>query len=156
MSFRLEIWSDKFYEALDKWHSLTIWYKTSKDYLIDSQDDWVIAGTDFPKWWWHLVRLHWSKASQFITDNYIWKKIYNTYNNNNLVELQKNWVFFLSTYLFLRKKTMSEQIKDNMSLENSKKFFDRWYTSWLNPKAPITREEMFALLEVILVKNNLK
>lgn len=157
ITFRLDIWSEYFYEALDKWHSLTVWYKTSKDYLIDSQDNWEIQWEDFKKWWWHLVRCYKKWNNIRIIDNYSWKKIFNDYINNNLEVLQKNWVFFISAYLYLLKdETMKEEIKNNIDLENAKKFFDRGYTNWLNPKAPITREEMFALLEVILTKNNLQ
>ena len=157
ITFRLDIWSEKFFEALDKWHSLTVWYKTSRDYLLDSQEDWEIQWEDFKKNWWHLVRLYKKWNNLRIIDNYDWKKIYNDYINNKIEKLQKNWVYFISAYLYLfNNDYMSEQIKDNMSLENAKLFFDRWYTSGLNPKAPINREEMFALLEVILQNNNLK
>jgi hypothetical protein len=157
ITFRLQIWDEKFYEALEKWHTLTVWYKTSRDYLIDSQEDWEIQWEDFLKNWGHLVRLYKKWDNFRIIDNYDWKKIYNDYINNKIEKLQKNGVYFISAYLYLYNNDyMSDQIKDNMSLENAKKFFDRWYTSWLNPKNPMTREEMWATLEVILSKNNLK
>lgn len=157
ITFRLDIWSDKFFEALNKWHSLTIWYKTSKDYLIDSQEDWIIQWEDFSKNWWHLVRVYKKWDDLRIIDNYFWKKIYNDYINNKIEKLQKNWVYFISAYLYLYNNDyMSEQIKSNISLENAKKFFDRWYTNWLDAKKSLTREEFWATLEVVLEKNNLK
>jgi len=157
ITFRLDIWSEKFFEALDKWHSLTVWYKTSKDYLLDSQEDWEIQWEDFKKNWWHLVRLYKKWNNLRIIDNYDWKKIYNDYINNKIEKLQKNWVYCISAYLYLfNNDYMSEQIKDNMSLINAKRFFDRGYTNWLDPKNPITREEFWATLEVILQNNNLK
>jgi len=156
ITYRLNIWDDKFIEALNKWHSLVVWYKTSREYLIDSQDDWEIQWEDFPKWTWHIVRTNWLYTAIKITDNYFWKKIFNTYKNQKLEKLKENWVFFTSAYLYLKTKSMSEQIKDNIDLENAKKFFDRWITNWTNPREPLTRQEFWATLEVIMERNNLK
>lgn len=103
ITFRLEIWDEKFEEALDKNHSLVVWYKTSSEYYKDSQDDWKISKEDFPKKWWHLVRTNFNNVIK-IDDNYFWKKKYNTYENEKLIKLKENWVFFNSAYLFLFEK----------------------------------------------------
>lgn len=148
-SFRCTIWDDIFVNAIKKWHSVVVWYRTSLEYTKDSQDDWMISKDDFPKNWWHLVRTNF-KDNIKIDDNYFWTKKYNTYINNKIVKLKNNWVFFPSAYLFLYEKTMAEQIRDNIDLENAKKFFDRWYTNWLDPKKPISRQEFWAISELIL------
>lgn len=65
-----------------------------------------------------------------------------------------------SKYYFENNKQIildyKQKIMDNIKLESAKKFFERWYTNWLNPQEPITREEAWALLERIIDKNNLK
>lgn len=154
ITFRLDIWSEYFYEALDKWHSLTVWYKTSRDYLIDSQDNWEIQWEDFKKWWWHLVRCYKKWNNIRIIDNYSWKKIFNDYINNNLEVLQKNWVFFISAYLYLLKdETMAEEIKNNIDLEWAKIMFEKWFWNWLNAREPMSRQEVMQVLYKILNKD---
>jgi len=154
ITFRIDIWSEKFNEALDKWHSLTVWYKTSRDYLLDSQEDWEIQWEDFKKNWWHLVRLY-KKWNNFrIIDNYDWKKIYNDYINNKIEKLQKNWVYFISAYLYLYNNDyMSEQIKENIDLEWAKIMFEKWFWNWLNAREPMSRQEVMQVLYKILNKD---
>jgi len=151
-SVRCVIWDDIFVDAIKKWHSLVVWYRTSPEYYIDSQDDWVIVWENFPKNWGHLVRTNFNDDSIKIDDNYFKTKKYNTYINNKILTLKKNWVFFPSAYLFLFEKTMTDKIRDNIDLENAKKFFDRGFTNGLDPRKPTSRQETWAMLELILQK----
>ena len=144
-SYRFDIWDKLFAEALRKWHTMVVWYKTSNEYLKDSQDDWVISWEDFKKWSWHLVRVLFNK-NILITDNYYWTKKYNEYIVNKINKLKENWVYFTSAYLFLYDKTMTNIIRDNIKLENAKIGFDLWLWNWLNPQSPMSREEAIAVI----------
>jgi len=149
-SIRCDIWDKVFTEALQKWHSLVVWYKTSTEYYKDSQDDWIVIWEDFPINWWHLVRTNFNDKAIKIDDNYFWTKKYNTYINNRIKILKDKWIFFPSAYLFLYEKTMTDKIRDNIDLENAKKFFDRGFTNWLKPRESITRQEFWASMELVI------
>lgn len=152
-SFRLEIGDNNFMDAMNKKHSLAVWYRTSEEYRKDIMEDWIVDWEDFPKWWWHLVRANFPKTEVKIDDNYYETKIWNTYTNNKLLKLKENGVFFTSAYLFLLDKTIEEQIKDNIVLESAKKMFDLWYWNWLNPNWNMTRQEVMTVLYRILEQN---
>lgn len=147
ISIRCTIGDEVFIEALKKWHSLIVWYRTSTEYYKDSQDDWVINKDDYPKNGWHLVRTNFKEFNINIDDNYFWTKKYNTYINNKILELKKNWVFFPSAYLFLYKETMEDKIRDNIDLEGAKIQFDKKNWNWLNPREPISRQENMTVAE---------
>jgi len=140
-SIRCVIWDDVFVEAIKKWHSLVVWYRTSSEYFKDSQDDWIVSKNNFPKNWWHLVRTNFNDNVIKIDDNYFGTKKFNTYVNNYIKELKNNWVFFPSAYLFLYKNTMANKIRDNINLEWAKIMFDLWKWNWLNPRGNISRQE---------------
>ena len=148
-SFRLKIGWPKYFEALKKWHSLVVWYKTSSEYFKDSQDDGIVQWTDFPKKWGHLVRTHQSWVFK-VTDNYYWKKKFNTYTNNNLVKLKDNKVFFKSAYLILKTRTMNDEIKDNIDLDAAKEMFEKGYWNGLDPRKPMSRQEVMTVMKRIL------
>lgn len=150
ITFRTTIWTDVFLEALEKNHSPVIWYRTSVEYSKDSQDNWIVDWEDFPNdWGGHLVRTNFNSEIK-IDDNYVWWKPYNTYTNNKLVKLKEKWVFFPSAYLFLYDTSMTDQIKNDIDLDNAKKFFARGFTNWLNPRKPLSRQEFWATMEVML------
>ena len=66
---------------------------------------------------------------------------------------------FWSKFVFTNKLSdidkYKQQIREWITLDSAKAFYDRWYTNWERPDDPITRQEVWALLERILVKNNL-
>ena len=146
ISIRCTVWDDVFVEALKKWHSLIVWYRTSPEYFRDSQDDGKISKDNFPKKGWHLVRTNFKDENIQIDDNYFWTKRYNTYINNKIVKLRKNWVFFPSAYLFLYKKTMKEKIRNNIDLEWAKEQYDKWNWNGLRPREPMSRQEVMTVL----------
>lgn len=104
-STRFELWDETSLEALQKWHSLVVWYKTSREFYNDSQDDGQVVWEDFPKWWGHLTRCN---KWVFIDDSYDGVKKFNRYEIDTIFTLKKNWVFFPSAYLFLKYNTMGE------------------------------------------------
>ncbi len=154
-SFRTTIWSEIFKEWLNKNHTFVVWYRTSKEYYKDSQDDWIISWEDFPKNWWHLVRTNLNTVIK-IDDNYFWTKKHNTYTNNKIKKLVDNWVFFPSAYLFLKDTTMKDEIRDNIDLEKAKEMFDLWYWNGLSPRQSMSRQEVMTVLWRILdeIKNS--
>ena len=43
-------------------------------------------------------------------------------------------------------KTEREIIRDNINLEKAKELFDLWYWNWLNPRQPMSRQEVMTVL----------
>jgi hypothetical protein len=146
MTFRLKIWDDDFAEALKKKHSLVVWYRTSPEYYKDSQDDGVVIWEDFPKNWGHLVRTNFLTQAIKIDDNYFGTKKWNTYTNNKIAKLQKNWVFFPSAYLFLYDTSMKDEIRDKIDLDGAKDAFDLWIYNWLDSRKPVSRQEVAVMI----------
>jgi len=146
ITFRTVIGSDKFIEWLNKNHSFAVWYKTSSKYYEDSQDNWVINKNSFPTdWSWHLVRTNFDEVIK-IDDNYEWSKKYNTYVNNFIKNLQEEWVYFPSAYLFLYDDTMNQEILDNIDLEWAKSEYMLWTWSWLDPREMMSRQEVMQVI----------
>lgn len=152
ISFRTHIWSDIFLEALQKKHSLVVWYKTSIEYYKDSQDDWKISKEDYPKWWGHLVRTNFLNRSVKIDDNYFGTKKFNTYENDKIIKLKENWVFFPSAYLFLFDTSIKDDIRDNIDLEKAKEAMDNLFWNWLNPRKSASRQEVATMMQRIYEK----
>lgn len=141
-SYRLVIWDDKYNEALEKKHSLSVWYHTSVEMHNDSQDDWVLQWDTFPNdWGWHLVRLNkdWVKS---IDDNYKSIKAFNTYEIQHIEKLKADRVYFNSAYLFLYTKTMEDKIRENIDLEWAQILYDKKRWNWLDPRWNSSRQEM--------------
>lgn len=145
LSFRTTIWSDLFNEVQAKWHSLVVWYKTSPEYFKDSQDDGKISKEDFPKKWGHLVRTNFNTIVK-IDDNYFGKKKFNTYENNKIVKLKENWVFFPSAYFFLKDTSIQDKIKNNIDLDLAKTGFDLWIFNGLKPRESVSRQEVVVMI----------
>ena len=143
-SFRTQIWSDVFYNILDAWYSIVVWHTSNRTYIRDSQDNWVIDNNNRIKWnFWHLLSAH--KDWQIkIDDNYIWQKDFNTWENRFLVDLQKSWLYFPSAYYFLNHKDMT--IRNWIDIEGAKLAYDKWYWNGRNPQAPMTRQEVMAVI----------
>ena len=152
MSFRTTIWSKIFAELLKKGHSLSVGYKTSMEYRNDSQDDWIVTWENFPKEWGHLVRTNYNNDAIKIDDNYFWTRKWNTYTNNKIKKLKDNWVFFKNAYYFLYKEPITNVIRNNIDLDAAKQMYDKWYWNGLNPRKPMSRQEVMTVLAKI---NNL-
>jgi len=145
-SFRTLIGTATFNEWLEKWHSFAVGYRTSKEYFIDSQEDWKVDGENFPKVGGHLVRANKKNVKTWIDDNYIGVKKFNSYTNEKLEVLRKNGVYFRSAYIFLYDKSVEAQIKDNIDLSLAKEWYDLWLFNWLNPRQPASRQEVVAIV----------
>jgi len=104
-SLKFSLWDTYSLDALKKNHSLIVWYRTSREYYNDSQDDGVVTGENFPKWGGHLTRC---EKWVHILDSYASVKKYNKYEIDTIFTLRKNWVYFPSAYLFLKYENMGK------------------------------------------------
>lgn len=103
VSYAVELEDEKLLEKINKKNLIIqVWYKTSSQFFIDSQDtDWVwrVSWKDYPKYWWHAVVMWW--PVHWIIDSYFWQKTRNRYLIEYLQDLVNNWVFFKTWYIFL-------------------------------------------------------
>lgn len=136
VSFRVDLKSSKDLEIIKKLYNakktLVIWYRTTKEHYIDSQDNWVLDNKTFiSSWakqtWWHCVRYNHSTN----IDNYEWKKKFNSYTNNQLVWLAQEWTYFPSAYVYFYKDEFESIFKD---VQEWSAFFEaiKWAkTNWI-------------------------
>lgn len=78
---------------------IQVWYRTSSELYLDSQDDWNCSKKDYPKWGWHAT-CRWGSV-WWIQDNYEWQKKFNRYTFEFPQDLINNWVVFPDWYIFL-------------------------------------------------------
>lgn len=174
MSFKVEVWGEDYDNALEKWYSIQIWYRTKTSYYKDSQDNWNIDLDSFmdKNNWGHAVRVKkkWTHLVGFdtsIVDNYDWHKKYNEYTNEKIEKLKKDWMFFDWGYLYLKVENMTA-FKDIPSGHPFAKAIswakENWlikgYSDWeFKADQPITRWELVAILnrfEKHLIEKNLE
>lgn len=155
ISFRVEVWSEDFAYAIKKWYTIQVGYRTTTEYYKDSQDDWIISKDNFIWFkWGHAVRCSFPDSKSItIDDNYFWQKKFNTYVNNKIKELRKNWVFFNWWYLFLKQDIMifNDVPETHPFADNIKWAKDKWITSGypdgsFKPDQPISRWEFVTML----------
>jgi len=103
----------------------------------------------------HFFTIMWYDDSKqrLICENSYWKDEW----DNGYFYINYSDYSLLYNSKFTMNDTLNPNvIRDAITIEDAKLFFDRWYTSWTNPTAPITRQECFALLERVMKANNLK
>ena len=140
ISFSFNIDSKEFEILKNSWKTLGVGYSTSVWYYLDSQDNWNIDKNTFSwekKTWWHAVCFNNWK----IIDNYFWKKKFNSYKNEKIINLSKEWTFFRNWYVFFKK----EEILEKINLKNAKIAFKLWLWNGQNAKNPMSREEVMAV-----------
>ena len=140
VSFTFSLNSKEFEILKNSWKTLWVWYSTSVWYFNDSQDNWNIDHNSFAserKTGWHAVCFNNWK----IIDNYYWKKKYNKYTNEKIVDLSKEWTFFRNWYVFFKK----EEILSKINLKNAKIAYKLWLWNWQNAKNSMSREEVRAV-----------
>lgn len=104
MTWNVRVGTEKYLEALQKGHSLAIGYNTGNEYTIDSQKDGIVEIETYREnGGGHLVRCAYDSWNFLIRDNYFGLKKFNSYANNKIEILRKNWHFFPSAYIFLYK-----------------------------------------------------
>jgi len=113
-------------------------------------------------WFWHAVVIigyddHY-EGWCFIIKNSYWIKWYDKWKL--YLKYTDLWLLYPSKYSLIDEEdpilNYKKKIMEWINLESAKKFYERGYTNWKDPQKPITREELWATLERILEKNNLK
>lgn len=159
-SLRINTKEDLF-NLLDKWYRVNIWMIVKDDFIEDTQKDWILNSTPIwnPKYGHSTsIKKIWDN---FIIDNYKWTHTYNKILINDLQNLIDEWIIYEWAFvLFLDKSNIinnkKKQLMEDIKLESAKAFVSRWYTNWERPQDNITREEMWAIFERVLIANNLK
>ena len=160
-SIRINTWSEDFKKVLDKGYRINIWMVIKDDYIKDTQEDWILNNT--PKGttkYGHSTTIK-KIGDNYILDNYKGVLNYNKIKVNNLQDLIDKWIIYEWAYLLFVDENekilqIKKQIMSMIKLESAKKFVARGYTDWTKPELPITREEFWAIMERVLVANNLK
>jgi len=161
VSFRVDLKSSKDLDIIKKLYNakktLVIWYRTTIEHYRDSQDNWILDSKAFiSTWakqtWWHCVRYNHSQN----IDNYEGRKKFNSYENNQLVWLAKEWTYFPSAYVYFYKEEFESIFKD---VQEWAAFFNaikwakengitKWYDDWtFRPSQSISRWEMIWMLK---------
>ena len=125
ITYRVEIWSEKFYEVLAKWYSVHTGFKGNKK-LNKDKLDWVLDGVEFGSLTYgHSIRDS-EKEKLFRIDNYNYKEN-NIYEVKDIKGLVKNWVNFKYWYIYIFKNDMKTQLeKDIQSVEEA---LELWITN---------------------------
>lgn len=143
-SYRTTVWSKIFEELLQKWHSVIVSYVSNVQYSVDSQDNWIIDWSykgSTASWTWHCVRTN-IKNSRDVDDNYIDILKYNTYQ----ADVRNCDNYRTNCYFFLKKSDLSKQIYDSLEFANARLLYLIWKTNGQDPKKPIVREEVMAIV----------
>ena len=103
ISYRVPINWEQFKEWLDNGWSFTIWYRTSRDLLDDTEKDWVAWEGDYPKGGGHLVYYVSKENNDYVVNSYVWLRKYNQFRFDKFSDLVKNAVMFSFAYVLIRK-----------------------------------------------------
>jgi hypothetical protein len=132
-----------------------IWYRTSREHIIDSQDNWSLDSESFKeaeKTWGHAIRYNsWENI-----DNYIWRKKHNTYTNDKLMQYVREWTYFRYGYVFFRKETgiFKDLPKNHPFYDRIKSLHDRWFIKWY-PDGTIRANDKISRWESFLVMDRI-
>lgn len=101
--YSVEKWSSEFYDALDKWHRINIWYKWNNKYNLDAADGVL---DDLEVWtttYGHSTTVKRIKWVYFVVDNYKWVKRFNKYSFKDFKKFIESPLVYGTSYLFLKK-----------------------------------------------------
>ncbi len=111
ISYRVEIGTEKYAEALEKEYSIHTWYKWNAEYNAD-RNDWVLDSFEFwPFTYWHAIRDTKKEEKLIRVDNYIGAKILNQYEVKEIKKLAESWVNFRFWYIYIFKNDIMDQLK---------------------------------------------
>lgn len=146
-SIAIEVGSDTFYRALEKWYRLNIglyikeWYK-------EGTSDGVLV---FDELWkknryWHSLSIK-KIWDLYIVDNYKGIMPYNTFKIEDFKKFI-NEVFFKYAYLIYNPdRNMNDEIRKNIKLESARKAFDKNIWNGMDWDKPATREQVAAMID---------
>lgn len=153
-------------ELYKKNKTLVIWYHTTKEHYVDSQDNGVLdldafLSAGYEDNWWHCVR--YNKARNI--DNYYEYKKYNIYENNKLVALSNEWTYFKYAYVYFFAEDFEKIFTDVYEwapfYDAIKWAKDKWLVNWYDdgsfrPNDKISRWEFVWILKKYDEINNKK
>jgi hypothetical protein len=120
-----------------------------------AENGWTVSGKSA---YWHSIILN---GYSYKTKQFRIKQSYDRWDSGHqFLNFSDFGLLYPSKYSLIDSPdpiiTYRQKLMDNISIDAAKDFFKRGYTNWERPKDPITREEAWALLERIIVGNNLK
>lgn len=122
-----------------------------------TKENWYIVS-----WWqsyWHSIIIIWYDDDKRLLTI---KQSYNKYDNWIQYLRYEDFNLLYPSKFSLVDKTdekillYKQKIMNDIKIESAKLFVERGYTNWERPQDNITREEMWAIMERVLSKNNLK
>ena len=144
---------------------------TNKINWLELKKDWYVAKL----WsgWWHFINIVWydDKKEWFIVENTWWKEwwdngyyyipydialdvLFNT-KISMIVDSEKNTEYTKKLLNNLSNKKM-EEIRNNIDLEKAKRAYDNKFWNWLNPREPMSRQEVMAVIQNVIDKYLIK
>lgn len=139
VSFRLSFDSPEFDLAISRGHSLVGGYRGNGEYNKQAEDG-LLEGTEFgAPTYGHCIRIR-KDYGVVVVDNYLGKKLHNTYIVSDFAALIRNKVFFDEFYLFLPFKTMTPD--EQMLVEAQR--LGIWNGE--RPNDPVTRSEAILMI----------
>jgi len=124
----IPIKSDLFEKALNNWWSFEIGYRTSKEKLRDTQEDWIEDNCEYPKVWWHAVWIRKVGWELEVVNSYKWILKYNRYKfKEGLKQLRcevDKWIYFPYARIIMKK----ENIQPNPDIRLVEEAIERWIT----------------------------
>lgn len=125
--YRIDVKSDLFKKWLDNKRAFACWMYFPKEMVIDSQDDWIIQGSDFPKKQGHWIVMIQKEWENYFINSYYWKLKYNRHKIENFEKLVDNGVIFWKAYILLDKKDIMNQIDKDIELVEQA--YELWITN---------------------------
>lgn len=107
VQYRLPITGRKFAQWLANWWAFVLGYYSSIEMRRDSEADWIVNGTDFPKWGGHAVYYFYKDGNEYVVNSYSTKRKYNTFRIEHIDQLIKNDVMFDFVYTLVPKEIMA-------------------------------------------------
>lgn len=156
ISFRVDLLDDEAQRLIEAWKTLMIWYQTTKEHFVDSEDNGKLDSESFKgakKTWGHAIR-HNEKRN---IDNYIWVKKFNSYENKRLKDYVKEGTYFQYWFVFFEQEEsiFTDLPKNHPFYKRIKSLYDKgiikgYDDGTIRVKETMTRWEVFVLLDRVL------
>lgn len=130
-SFRTTLGSEEYGRRLKQGVSGLVGYKTNSKYYKDKEDDGVVNEdyTSLGKLkYWHAIRHTYEYK---LIDNYKGKRNFNTYTNEQILNLKEKGVFFPSFFYFLPSDTYLRKRETAVKVYNLKKKLRHLQRRWI-------------------------
>jgi len=132
-----EIWSKEFYDVIDKWYRINLWYRGNRKYN-DDVADWVLDSSSiWATTYGHSTTLIEAKKTKdnkikLVVDNYEWVKKFNIYSIKDFQEFLDSGIVFHTAAVFIFANT-----KIDLEIELLKKKYSK-----TNPKIKFNADKI--------------